>query len=245
MWGRGSVTPGVWTLSVFSALPLLSGSKLALSHGQVALCGVADPAAGTYSSCLEQCDWHPERFKPGRREAARAWHCISYKHGCFLLLQIIGYRPGAGVPVSVDCKVQVLLSSVLGSVVGTRPNVSSRWISQLAQFVLILAPNTHRTQHCPCLWAQLEASLLTVTEVTSLLLPTLLLQSHGHHPGAACGAGCQVPARAWSSVGRCRNCSYPSPAAPQHPQSWGHPASQQQWGEGRAPTAQAAAGSHP
>lgn len=111
--------------SVFSALPLLSGSKLALSHGQVALCGVADPAAGTHSSCLEQCDWHPERFKPWIREAARAWHCISYKHGCFLLLQIIGYRPGAGVPVSVDCKVQVLLSSVLGSVVGTRPNVSS------------------------------------------------------------------------------------------------------------------------
>lgn len=111
--------------SVFSALPLFSGSNLALTCGQVALCGVADPAAGTNSSCLEQCFWHPGRFKPRRREAARAWHCISYKHGCFLLLQIIGYRPGAGVPVSVDCKVQVLLSSVLSSVVATRPDVSS------------------------------------------------------------------------------------------------------------------------
>ncbi|NXY74862.1 AT1B4 protein, partial [Glareola pratincola] len=44
--------------------------------------------------------------KKACQEAAHAWHRVSYKHGCLLFLQIIGYRPGAGVPVSVDCKVQ-------------------------------------------------------------------------------------------------------------------------------------------
>ncbi|XP_009977188.1 PREDICTED: protein ATP1B4 [Tauraco erythrolophus] len=43
-------------------------------------------------------------------------HCISYKHGCPLFLQIIGYRPGAGVPVTVDCKVQKGNESDLRSV---------------------------------------------------------------------------------------------------------------------------------
>ncbi|XP_030911967.1 protein ATP1B4 [Geospiza fortis] len=41
---------------------------------------------------------------------------FSHQHGCFLLLQIIGYRPGAGVPVSVECKVQKGNESHLRSV---------------------------------------------------------------------------------------------------------------------------------
>lgn len=79
---------------------------------------------GTYNSCPQQHDWHIEELMPWRREAARTRRCISYKHRCLLFLQIIGYRPGAGVPVSVDCKVQVLLPFVLRSVVCRKPNVS-------------------------------------------------------------------------------------------------------------------------
>ncbi|KFZ65329.1 Protein ATP1B4, partial [Podiceps cristatus] len=66
--------------------------------------GIEDPTFG-YS-----------KGQPCIGEAARPWHCISYKPGCLLFLQIIGYRPGAGVPVSVDCKVQKGNESNLRSV---------------------------------------------------------------------------------------------------------------------------------
>lgn len=111
-------------LSGCSALPPVSSTDPALRHGQAAPHGLADPASRDTYLLSQQRDWHVEELKPWRREEAGAWHCISYKHGCLLFLQIIGYRPGAGVPVSVDCKVQVLLSFVLGSVVCRSSNLS-------------------------------------------------------------------------------------------------------------------------
>lgn len=76
-----------------------------------------------------------------------------------------------------------------------------------AQLVLILAPNTHRTQSCPCVWAQLEASLLTVTEAPLSCFPACPAASWAppsSAPGAACGLGASSqlePGAQWEDVG--------------------------------------------
>lgn len=76
-----------------------------------------------------------------------------------------------------------------------------------AQLVLILAPNTHRTQCCPCVWAQLEPSLLTVTEAPLSCFPACPATSWAppsSAPGAACGLGSSSqlePGAQWEDVG--------------------------------------------
>lgn len=56
---------GVWTLFVFSALPLLSGSNLALSYGQVALCGVANLLQGHTAPVLSNVSGTQKGLSPG------------------------------------------------------------------------------------------------------------------------------------------------------------------------------------
>ncbi|KFO86749.1 Protein ATP1B4, partial [Buceros rhinoceros silvestris] len=68
-------------------------------------------------SLLQNCSGIEDpTFGYSKGQPSRAWHCVSHKPGCLLFLQIIGYRPGAGVPVRVDCKVQKGNESNLGSV---------------------------------------------------------------------------------------------------------------------------------
>lgn len=161
-----------------------------------------------------------------------------------MLLQIIGYRPGAGVPVSVDCKVQVLLS-VLSSggykakcvLLMDLSTICPHSIPKHSQAPVL--PVSGHSWRPVCREGQRSPVSCFPCCSCSLMGTTTL------SPWGSLGAWVPGPSWSCSSVGRCRNCSHPSPAALQHPQSQEHPASQQQWGQGRAPTAQAAAGSHP
>jgi len=95
--------------SQHSALPLLPRAHLVLR--QVAQC-----RAVRHCAPPEHC---------GQQEPSEArqhvWHRTTYSCGCLLFLQIIGYRPGAGVPVNVDCKVQVPLCPHFSRVCPSHP----------------------------------------------------------------------------------------------------------------------------
>lgn len=88
--------------SQHTALPLQPGTHPVLRQGQVAQC-----RAVRHCAPPEHCGQQEQEPSEGRqRTRGTAQHTAVMP---FLFLQIIGYRPGAGVPVNVDCKVQVLL----------------------------------------------------------------------------------------------------------------------------------------